>query len=279
MIWRQTADRATIEYHGETHIGRVRPVNSDAFLARAVSQIATSDDMAARLRDASAAEPHLFAVADGIGQEPGRTASRITIQTIRNVIGRRQHHFERLAAGEECDSPIDILKSAIQQAQENVRSEAARSDSPGDLGTTLTLACIAASRLFVAHVGDSRCYLFRDGELRQLTTDHTFAQRLVEAGVLEADRAMASQWRHVLWNVVGGGTSELLIEECEVELLPDDRVLLCSDGLSGVVPEIEIARVLRECDSPAACCSRMIDAANAAGGNDNITAVVAVVSR
>lgn len=278
MIWRQTTPTATIEVYGASDIGRVRSVNADTFLASPVGQLLTSQPGHSPAAEFPLAEAHLLAIADGIGQERGLAASGAAIEAVRLFLGRRQHQFAPLAERGLVD-PLDLMKAAVRHAQERVRREAARGNHSSDLGTTLTLACVVWPRLYLAHAGDSRCYLFRDGRLLQLTTDHTFAQRLVDAGILDPQQATSSQWRHVLWNVVGGGTDDLLIDDCETLLIPGDRLLLCSDGLSGTVPESQIARLLGETEAPEDCCRHLIDAANAVGGTDNITAVVASLSR
>jgi protein phosphatase len=143
------------------------------------------------------------------------------------------------------------------------------------MGTTLTLAYLLWPRLYVVHAGDSRCYLLRNARLHQITRDHTVAQRLVDQGILPAEEAEESRWSHVLWNCIGGGAQEMKPDVYKATLRLGDTLLLCTDGLSRCVPEKQIQQIL-ESDRPAEeTCKRLIATANAEGGPDNITVVVA----
>jgi protein phosphatase len=141
------------------------------------------------------------------------------------------------------------------------------------MGTTLTMAFIAWPVLYVAHVGDSRCYLFRSGTLSRLTTDHTVAQQMLDEGIRTADPE--SQWHHVLWNSLGGSEQIPKPEIAKLELAPGDTVLLCSDGLTKHIGDDEIAATLGAHQTSAALCARLIERANAEGGTDNVTVVIA----
>jgi protein phosphatase len=143
------------------------------------------------------------------------------------------------------------------------------------MGTTLTVAVAAGRRLFVAHAGDSRCYLHSAGILRQLTTDHTFAAEMVRTGLITQDQQDRHPWRHVLTNLVGGNEPGVRAEVHLLDLHPGDALLLCTDGLTDMVPDDVIAAVLSEAAGPEQACRRLIDEANGNGGRDNVTAVVA----
>jgi protein phosphatase len=143
------------------------------------------------------------------------------------------------------------------------------------MGTTLTMAYVVWPRLFIVHVGDSRCYLLRRSELKQLTEDHTVAQQYVESGVLAADEAETSRWSNVLWNVVGGASDELAPQVYKSELQLGDTLLLCTDGLNKHVSDDRIAQVLAEDADAEKVCRCLVAAANDAGGSDNVTIVVA----
>ncbi|HJT76940.1 MAG TPA: hypothetical protein VJ739_07025, partial [Gemmataceae bacterium] len=129
--------------------------------------------------------------------------------------------------------------------------------------------------LYVVHVGDSRCYLLRGGRLEQVTRDHTIAQQLVERGTLTPEQAEESRWSHILWNCLGGGSHELKPEVYKASLRLGDSLLLCSDGLSKVVDDARIRDLLGQSLAAEETCRRLVAAANAAGGPDNITVVVA----
>jgi protein phosphatase len=128
--------------------------------------------------------------------------------------------------------------------------------------------------LFVAHAGDSRCYLHTAGGLRQLTTDHTFAAEMARTGLLDGPREN-HPWRHVVTNLLGGTTPGVRAEVHVLDVHAGDVLLLCSDGLSEMVPDESIAAILGADSCPEAACRRLIDEANRRGGRDNVTAVVA----
>lgn len=142
------------------------------------------------------------------------------------------------------------------------------------MGTTVTMAYLLWPRMFVVHAGDSRCYLLRDGELKQLSTDHTIAQQLVNAGGMTPDDAALSTWRFVLWNCVGGGEQQVRPEAVRCQLKDEDVVLLCSDGLTGMIDDSEIASIIEKPSSSEKTTQSLIDAANQAGGKDNISVIV-----
>jgi protein phosphatase len=129
--------------------------------------------------------------------------------------------------------------------------------------------------LFIAHVGDSRCYLLRKGALYQLTSDHTVVQELVRQGILPAERAASHELRHVITNVVGGERPGLQVELHKVMSAPGDVVLLCSDGLTEMLQDDGIAAILAAAPEPSVACDRLVMRANELGGRDNVTVVVA----
>ena len=142
------------------------------------------------------------------------------------------------------------------------------------MGTTLTFLR-ELPRLYVVHVGDSRCYLLRRAELQQLTRDHTLAALQVECGYADKQDAEKSRLSHVLWNTLGGGSDELYPEISKAGLAVGDTVLLCTDGLSKHLSDEEIAAVLNGVTTAEHACRQLIDEANTAGGKDNVTAIVA----
>jgi protein phosphatase len=141
------------------------------------------------------------------------------------------------------------------------------------MGTTLTLAFVSGWRLFVFHAGDSRCYLFRGGQLRQLTSDDTVTATMARLGIIKPEEAGQHRLRHVVTNILGRGTVAVQVEQ--VDLQAGDAVLLCSDGLTEMLPDEGIAAVLGPESEPGAACEKLVAEANRAGGKDNITAVVA----
>jgi protein phosphatase len=145
------------------------------------------------------------------------------------------------------------------------------------MATTLTLAFVMNRMLFIAHAGDSRCYLFSRGELHQLTLDHTVAAELKRQGVLSPDGEARHPFRHVVTNLLGGRQPGVQVELHRRDLHPDDIILLCSDGLTEMIPDEGIAVILREEPDPRRACERLVAEANRHGGKDNITVLVAHV--
>ena len=142
------------------------------------------------------------------------------------------------------------------------------------MGTTMTMAYVVWPRAFIVHVGDSRCYLLRDGKLEQITTDHTMGAILAQVGGTAGQNANKSSMRHVLWNVLGGQSDELSVDVYKLTLQRDDTLLLCTDGMYGMVPDEQMQSVLNSKLSAEAACHKLVDLANAAGGSDNITVIV-----
>jgi len=262
---------------GLTDPGRVRPSNEDQFL---VAELAK----AMRVQYASLPQPktqyadergYLFIVADGIGgHQAGEQASAMAVQTIEEFALNTLKWFFRLkGTGEQ-----DILKefqAVLQQADARICEEAAQHSELAGMGTTVTMAYNFGSRLFVVHVGDSRCYLFRARQLLRLTHDHTLVAEMVSRGDLQPEEAAHHHLRHVITNAVGGKEQGVQVECHRLELEPDDTLVLCSDGLTEMVSEDRIAAVLQADQEPRTACERLVAEANENGGKDNISVIVA----
>src|SRR5262249_39517205 len=143
------------------------------------------------------------------------------------------------------------------------------------MGTTLTLACSVGFDLILAHIGDSRAYLLRGGELHQLTRDHTVVQRLVETGCLRREEAVTHRLRHVLTRCLGASEGEVNAECHEVSLSDQDQVLLCTDGLTDMADDTAIRAVLLSAASANEACHALVQLALERGGKDNVTVVLA----
>lgn len=228
-----------------TDVGRVRERNEDAFVAR---------------------NP-LFAVADGMGgHQGGEVASRVALEVLAAGAGE--------ALGAE-PSP-EGLAEVVGRANAAVLAQAAGDQSLSGMGTTITAAVLTDGRMHLVHVGDSRAYLLRDGRLTRLTEDHTLVQRLVNEGKLTPQEAEIHPHRSVLTRALGV-EADVEIDRMSEDVRTGDRILLCSDGLTSMVPEEEITRLLAGHDDPQAAAEALVTAANDAGGVDNITAVVLFV--
>ncbi|MGH7200864.1 MAG: PP2C family protein-serine/threonine phosphatase, partial [Planctomycetaceae bacterium] len=258
---------------------RVRDANEDQFLiadlnkSMQVHQTSLGLDHQTRLFGNS--QGKLLLVADGMGgQAAGERASLIAVDTITTTLLNTIHWLFRLDDDGEGDF-IEHLKSALHQCQRQIQQDVQKVPRRAGMGTTLTMAYVVWPRLFVIHAGDSRCYLHRGGQLDQVTRDHTMAQQFLESGALDAQEARRSRWSHMLWNVIGGSSEKLFAEAYKAELRLGDVLLLCTDGLTNLVGDERIVQMLDSQRPAAETCRRLVEAANNAGGQDNITAIVA----
>jgi PPM family protein phosphatase len=204
----------------------------------------------------------LFVVADGMG---GHVAGDVASSTAVGVISEES----RSAEMGDPDSLIAILRRA-----NSVIFQKARSDpSLRGMGTTCTLLTIQDSHAHLAHVGDSRAYLLRAGELSQLTEDHTLVGRMVEEGRLSAEEARYHPQRNIITRVLGVD-SDVEVDVLSLDLVPDDRLLLCSDGLTAMLDADAIKQTLQSERDAQAAADRLVELANEAGGEDNVTVLV-----
>jgi len=266
--------------HGLSNIGRIRPNNEDQFLIADLnkSMIVHRSTLALlnETRLFSSVEGQLLLVADGMGgHAAGERASQLTAETIANHILHTMPWFLRLQHA-EIDSHLDQeLMSAVMQCERVVDAEAAAIESERDMGTTLTLAYVIWPRMFVVHVGDTRCYLLRNGLLNQVTRDHTLL-KMYEDGGVTVNEKNRRHYGHVLVNSIGRGPDKLFPEVYKVDLETDDTVLLCSDGLTDMVSDSQIQAILQQNGNDEVhACEALVAAANDAGGRDNVTVVVA----
>ena len=218
-------------------------------------------------QDSGYAGSHLIAVADGMGGHAGGdVASSI-------VIGR----LSQLDSETPANDIVAALEETILDANQAILRRAREEPQLAGLGTTVTALLRVEGRFALAHIGDSRAYLLRDGETTQITKDHTFVQRLMDEGRLTAEEAERHPQRSVLMRVLGDVDSE---PELDLSLRParaGDRWMLCSDGLSGLVSHQTIAETLRDVADPDECADALVQMALRAGGPDNITCVIADV--
>ena len=225
-----------IEVGAATDIGRVREVNEDSFLV----------------------EAPLYAVADGMGgHKGGDVASSLALETVEAMF--------RDGDG--------TLADQVREANRAVHERSVADQKVRGMGTTLTAVTIEGSDARLVHVGDSRAYLLRAGDLRQVTSDHTLVARMVKAGEISREEAAVHPHRNVVTKVIGTEAT-VVVDEDTVPLLDGDRLLLCSDGLTGMVAEDQIQAILETEPDPQRAADRMVKAANRAGGIDNITVLV-----
>jgi protein phosphatase len=254
--------------------GRVRARNEDHFaiVELAKSMIVHHTSMLQPKAQYSSHRGHVFIIADGMGgHQGGEVASALTVLTVEELLLNKLNCCDSDTAHA---SVLSELQSALIQADARIFEEAANHPELTDMGTTLTMGFAINWKLFVAHVGDSRCYLFSQDELRQMTQDHTVVNDLVRQGLLSRQAASRHQLRHAVTNVLGGPEPGIQVELHELNLEPDDVLLLCSDGLTEMIPDERIAAILRDEQEPSKACERLVNEANEKGGKDNITTVV-----
>jgi len=267
----------TVCSFGLTDCGKVRDTNEDQFLIATLLkalQVERTSLPQSKLQHSSD-RSYLFVVADGMGGHAGgEEASALAIDSVESFILDTFKWFAQLK-GREQDQVLTDFQRALGHANARVLAEAAERPELRGMGTTLTLAYSLNDELFVAHVGDSRCYLCRQGTLYRLTRDHTLVEDMVSHGALPAEEVAQHRLRHVITNAVGGSSAEVKVEVHKVHLEGGDRVLLCSDGLTEMVADEEINHILQTEAEPQPTCRRLATRANDAGGKDNITVVVA----
>jgi protein phosphatase len=241
---------------GLTHVGRQRQHNEDSFLVENTAR--------------------LFLVADGMGgHAAGEIASRIAVDSISEFIlhtkeddGTWPHAYD-----EHFKRSTNRLMAAVRMANTRVL-EAMRKDARlRGMGTTVVAAIADGDVMSFAHVGDSRAYLIRDNALTRITNDHSWVFEQVQAGMLTEAEAEKHPLRNVSTRALGGAL-QVNPDASEIQAKPDDMFLLCSDGLTGMVPEDEILRIVAENADPVVACQKLIDEANERGGLDNITAIL-----
>jgi serine/threonine protein phosphatase PrpC/DNA-binding transcriptional MerR regulator len=217
-------------------------------------------------QDTAYAGSRLFAVADGFGSG-GAPASAAAVDALKHL------ETGSIPAG----NLLNVLEDAIDQAKQAVHGAVGTGSTAEEAGTTLTAMLWTGSQLALVHIGDSRVHLLRDGELFQITQDHTMVQSMVDEGRISPEEAVSHPQRSLLIRALGQGadaTPDMRLHDAR----RGDRYLLCSDGLSTVVPTDEIRRVLSEISEPEQAVRELIALANASGGPDNVSCVVADVT-
>src|SRR6266705_3028946 len=250
--------RVRIVSGGVTDVGRVRTNNEECY--RIVAQ------------------QNLFVLSDGMGGEAhGEVASALAVETVVKHCLDADANPASLILGEMqpgWSTKTKRLSTAVHLANENIFKSAEENPERHGMGATLTAAWIDGTKLSVAHVGDSRAYLLRGGGLLQLTRDHSLVAEQVRRGILTAAEAEESDMQSVLLRALGA-QAEIEVDAEEHTLFPRDVLLLCSDGLTRMVTDPEIAGTLQAETDPVRAAEKLIALANERGGPDNITAVIA----
>ncbi len=276
---------AFIDAAGSTDVGMRREVNEDTYLVASFQRSMRIIDSSSPIADAALASGHalgtVLMVADGMGGHGGGyIASRSAVAAIADyLINVVPYTTAPEALPTEARVSVHGLREKLGEAllvgDQAIRDESRQSSgATPEMGTTLTLAVVSWPELYVAHVGDSRCYLYRKGTLTQLTRDHTVAGQIATMGVSPVGQT--SRLNHMLWNCLGGGEgSQPQPEVFKLALCPGDYVLLCTDGLTDELDEPTISAELAKAGPSREVCRRLVALANQYGGKDNITAVLA----
>jgi serine/threonine protein phosphatase PrpC len=247
-----------VQWAAKSDPGVRRPTNEDSFITR--------PDLG------------LFMVADGMGGHvAGEVASRIVVQAIEAYIADTVHADAQSTWPLPFDPDLGVdgnrLKGAFHLANDRLAQEVAGSQDLRGMATTASAMLMNEEHVVLAHVGDSRIYLWRAGDMERQTVDHSWVEEQVRAGLLSANEARQHPWRNVVTRALSGG-DEPQVDVQALEVKSNDRVLLCSDGLSSVVTDARIAAILAEHPDPEEACAALVAEANAAGGPDNVTTLV-----
>jgi serine/threonine protein phosphatase PrpC len=251
---------------------RIRPGIEVASLSDVGCQRQNNEDRYSYWEPASEEEfrrkGRLAIVADGMGgYEGGQEASRIAVETVEKVYSSGIH-----------DNPQALLSTGFRAAHQRIQEQASNDPALHGMGTTCTAIALLENNLYYAHVGDSRLYMVRDGSISLLTRDHSYVSRLVEEGILSAEEAESHPQRHILTAALGSG-GDVFPETAPkaIALQKDDVLILCTDGLWGVVGESEIRGAVAR--QPEQACKDLIASAKQRGGPDNITVQLLRLSR
>ncbi len=238
-----------IVFGAKTDVGKVREMNQDFCIA-------------------SADRPHLFILCDGMGgHRSGDVASRTAAESIETYVRMQS------ALDYDDEKAERVLRGAVSYANNIVYTRAKSMKELAGMGTTVDICMVDFDMLYIAHVGDSRVYLLREGQLCQLTTDHSLVEEMIQSGLITESEAQSHPNKNVITRAVGTNRTV----QCDFlaqELKQDDILLMCSDGLSNMLTESEMKNILISSDKPQTIAEELVEKANINGGKDNITAIV-----
>jgi PPM family protein phosphatase len=268
-----------VEIAAGSHRGHVRENNEDHYLAVRFQR--SLETLCTNVED-GILEPSFdeigygMLVADGMGgMAAGEVASRLALCKLVELVVNTPDWIMRLDRRDDVSVVMQRMVQRFRQVDDSLREQAESDNSLLGMGTTLTVAVSLGHDLLIGHIGDSRAYLLRNGKLHQLTSDHTLAQALIDAGISDPDDTATRAMRHVLTAALGSTAEQADPQIQRLHLCPNDQVLLCTDGLSEMIAKEIITCVLKEASSSKLACQSLVDLALAAGGIDNVTVVLA----
>ena len=264
---------------GMSDVGRVRTENQDQFLIADLKKSVIIHHTSLSYEDETellgGSQAKLLLVADGVGgHHGGRRASTLAVEGTVQYLLNLMHWLFRLDDDRE-DEFLEDLKSALAFSQERIQHAAESTLEDARMGTTITLAYVVWPHVYLVHVGDSRAYLFRDGELALLTQDQTIAQMLADAGAISESEVEHHPFRNVLGSLLGCNPNDLQPVVHKSKLRLHDKLLICTDGLTRHLEDSQIKACLSSIGTAESLCRNLIDGTNEAGGSDNTTVVVA----
>lgn len=256
--------------HAATDIGCCRDENEDQFLLSSLSRPVVAGHSEDTANHSLVAERTVvMAVADGLGgHQGGAIASELAVHSVGSYVQENEVQIRHSHSNWQL---ANTVRKAILSAESAIENVASNHSTRSKMATTLTVALIHYPELIIGHVGDSRCYLSRQGKLTQLTSDHTIAQAIREHGKVDSDESINPRFKNMLWNCLGGRRPTVKIETHVVELEPHDWVLLASDGLFGQLSDDIIQNEIEKARVPRHLCNSLKALALEKGGFDNIT--------
>jgi serine/threonine protein phosphatase PrpC len=268
-----------VDFGAVSHQGLVRESNQDSFLVIKFGR--SLENLMTNLHEDLFEQNYVMSgygmlVADGMGgMAGGDVASRLALSKLIELIVDTSDWTLALQHHKDVSTVLERMTERFLQIDDILRKEADNDHRLQGIGTTLTVAGALGNNLILGHVGDSRAYLLQDGKLRQLTTDHTLAQALIDAGVARPDDPASRSMRHVLTAAIGSLGEQVDPQVQRFKLRGGDKLLLCTDGLTEMVDDATIARVMSEEKSAQSACQDLVDLSLSGGGTDNVTVVLA----
>jgi serine/threonine protein phosphatase PrpC len=271
-----TSLQVAVDLGVATHPGLVRPNNEDSYLVlradRSLETLATNLSVG-EIPTSTSERSYGMVVADGMGGHAGgEVASHIALRAVAEHVLATADWIMRDVA-DHAGRIEERMSERFLAADQAVQDEAERSPRLAGMGTTMTMAVSSGKNLFLGHIGDSRAYLLRGAELCVLTRDHSFAQALADTGTISQSQVATHRMRNVLLRHIGGGSAEA--DVCHHTLASGDQLLLCTDGLTDLVSDTQIAAILESAATAQVACDQLVAAALEAGGKDNVTLVIA----